>query len=330
MTNEYDIVIIGGGPTGLNCAIAAHKANLSCVVLEKGVLVNSIYNFPINMTFFSTSPVLEIGGVPFISHGDKPTRSEAMEYYRRIVGSFHINIKLYEEVTGMERKDSSYIVTTKKQKYRSKYVIVATGYYDTPRFIGVPGENLPKVKHYYDDPHLYIGMKVIVVGAANSACDAALECYYKGADVTMVIREGKLYKGVKYWILPNIENRIKEGSIKAHFNSSIIEIKKTSVIIKTPEGVLELPNDFVLAMTGYLPNYFFLENLGLQISRDEECVPSFKENSLESNLQNVYVAGVICAGTKTNKLFIENTREHGKMIVDDILKKESAQVQNLL
>lgn len=324
MAIEYDIVIIGGGPTGLNCAIAAHKAGLSYVVLEKGVLVNSIYNFPINMTFFSTSPVLEIGGIPFISHGDKPTRREALEYYRRIVESYEINIKLYEEVMNLSRSEDRYETKTKKNLYQSKYVIVSTGYYDTPRLMNVPGENLKKVKHYYDDAHVYVGMNVLVVGAANSACDVALECYYKGANVTMAIRESDIYKGVKYWIRPNIENRIKEESIKAYFETTVQEIKEDSVILKTPIGIITIDNDFVLAMTGYTPNYDFLEKLGLAISRDDECIPTHNETTLESNLPNVYTAGVICAGNRTNKLFIENTREHGDIIINDILKKEKA------
>ena len=320
---NFDIVIIGAGPTGLNCAIAAKKAGLSCILIEKGVLVNSIYNFPVNMTFFSTSPVLEIGNVPFISHGDKPTRREALEYYRRLVETYELNIRLYEKVETLTRQDEKYIISSEKGKYRAKYVIVATGYYDTPRLMEVPGENLSKVKHYYDDPHVYIGMNVLVVGAANSACDVALETYYKGAKVTMAIRESEIYPKVKYWIKPNIENRIKEGSIKAYFDTTVKEILEKSVILNTPHGEVELENDFVLAMTGYLPDNEFLKKLGLDINEEENCVPAHEENSLESNLKNVYVAGVICAGLKTSKLFIENTRDHGGKIIADIVTKES-------
>lgn len=317
----YDIVIIGGGPTGLNCAIAAHKAALSYLVLEKGVLVNSIYNFPVNMTFFSTSPVLEIGGVPFISHGDKPTRREALEYYRRIVETFDLNINLLEEVESLNRTSSGFEIVSNKGKYNCAKVIVSTGYYDTPRLLNVPGEDLPKVTHYYDDPHVYIGMDVLVVGAANSACDVALECHYKGANVTMAVRESTLYEKVKYWIKPNIENRIKEGSIKAYFDTTVKEIKQKTVILNTPEGEKEIENDFVLAMTGYLPDYRFLKHLGLDVNTEENCVPAHNEESLESNIPGIYVAGVICAGLRTSKLFIENTRDHGEKIIGDIQKQ---------
>ncbi|GLR16248.1 YpdA family putative bacillithiol disulfide reductase [Portibacter lacus] len=324
---DYDVIIIGGGPTGLNCAIAAHKENLSYLIIEKGVLVNSIYHFPINMTFFSTSPVLEIGGIPFISHGDKPTRREALEYYRRIVETFDMNIHLLEEVKNIAEKEAGFDVVTNKGQYSSANIIVSTGYYDTPRLLDIPGEQLPKVKHYYDDPHVYIGMDVLVIGAANSACDVALECHYKGANVTMAVRGDDLYAKVKYWIRPNIENRIKEGSIKAYFNTTVKEIKDGSVILVTPEGEIEIKNDFVLAMTGYLPDYNFLRKLGLEVNTEENCVPAHNDESLESNIPGVYVAGVICAGLRTNKLFIENTRDHGEKIISDIVKKrEHAEV----
>ncbi len=322
MAENVDLLIIGAGPTGLNVAISAERAGLSYVIVEKGVLVNSIFNFPVNMTFFSTSPVLEIGNIPFISHGDKPTRREALEYYRRIVESYDMDVRLLEEVHEVERKDEKYEVRTSKNKYSATYVTVSTGYYDTPRLLNVPGEDLPKVKHYYDDPHVYIGMKVLVVGAANSACDVALECHYKGSKVTMAIRSSELYPRVKYWIKPNIENRIKEGSIKAHFNTNVLEIKQDSVVLKNHEGSFEIENDFVLAMTGYLPDYGFLKSLGLDVETEDNCVPLHNEETLESNLENLYVAGVICAGLKTSKLFIENTRDHGDKIVNDILRKE--------
>ncbi|WP_235295730.1 YpdA family putative bacillithiol disulfide reductase [Portibacter marinus] len=320
----YDLIIIGGGPTGLNCAIAAHKADLKYLILEKGVLVNSIYNFPVNMTFFSTSPVLEIGGIPFISHGDKPTRREALEYYRRIVETYDINIHLLEEVRKLNKEDDLFEIETTKGMYAARNVVVSTGYYDTPRMLEVPGEDLPQVKHYYDDPHVYIGMNVLVVGAANSACDVALECHYKGAQVTMAIRGPELYSKVKYWIRPNIENRIKEGSIKAYFNTTVKEIKPSTVVLNTEDGVIEIPNDYVLAMTGYLPDYSFLRKLGLQVNTEENCVPTHDEETLESNIPGLYVAGVICAGLKTSKLFIENTRDHGEKIISDILKRNKS------
>ena len=319
-----DLVIIGGGPTGLNCAIEAQKAGLNYVVLEKGVLVNSIYNFPTNMTFFSTSKLLEIGNTPFISHGEKPTRREALEYYRRLQQSYGLNVRLYEPVLDMEtNSESGYIITSPKEKYHCQFVIVATGFYDTARPLNIPGESLPKVKHYYDDPHPYAGQKIVVVGARNSACDVALETYYKGADVTMVIRGDSIYERVKYWIKPNIENRIKEGSIKAYFNSQLVAIRPYEVDISTPEGDLSLENDFVLAMTGYKPNYQLFETLGIEYPEDELKIPVHNETTLEANRSGVYLAGVVCAGMQTSKLFIENTRNHAEIIISDIRHKMS-------
>ncbi|GJM34403.1 MAG: pyridine nucleotide-disulfide oxidoreductase [Saprospiraceae bacterium] len=318
-----DLIIIGGGPTGINCAISAEKAGLDYVVLEKGVLVNSIYNFPTNMTFFSTSKLLEIGDTPFISHGDKPTRSEALEYYRRLHQAWKVKTHLYEPVLKMERQDNShYLVTTTKSQYRSRSVIVSTGFYDTPRLLNIPGEDLKKVKHYYDDAHPYVDQKVLVIGAANSACDVALETFYKGAQVTMAIRENEIYSKVKYWIRPNIENRIKEGSIKAYFNTTVKEIRTKEVVLEGPEGTIVIENDFVLAMTGYLPNYPLLQNLGLEIPDDKDKIPIHNPDTLETTLPNVYLAGVVCAGMKTSTLFIENTRDHGEIIIQQILKNK--------
>lgn len=317
----FDLVIIGGGPTGLNCAISAHKAGLKYVVLEKGVLVNSIYHFPINMTFFSTSRLLEIGDTPFISHAEKPTRREALEYYRRLTDSWKLNVKMYEEVRRMQSLGDGYEITTSKDRYQTRSVVIATGFYDTPRLMNVPGEHLPKVKHYYDDAHVYMGQKVLVIGAANSACDVALETWQKGAEVTMAIREGEIYPKVKYWIRPNIENRIKEGSIKAYFHTSVKEIKPHEVILEGPDGAFAIENDFVLAMTGYQPNYPFLENLGIAIPDAEPRIPIHDPETLETSLPRVYLAGVVCAGMETNRLFIENTRDHGEAIIRDLSEK---------
>ncbi len=319
----FDLVIIGGGPIGMTCAIEAKKAGLSYVILEKGVLVNSIYNFPTNMTFFSTSNLLEIGGVPFIAHSDKPTRREALEYFRRVQESWDLDIRLYTEVESMKKTEDHYAVNTSKGKFKGAQVVVATGFYDTPRMLNVPGEDLKKVKHFYDDPHPYVDQKVLVIGAANSACDVALETYYKGAEVTMAIRESEIYPKVKYWIRPNIENRIKEGSIKAYFNSNVKEIKKDEVILKTPEGEVTLENDFVLAMTGYKPNYTLFSALELPISNDEHKIPIHNNETLETPMEGVYVAGVINSGMQTSKLFIENTRIHSKMIIDHIKSKQT-------
>jgi len=318
----HDLIIIGGGPTGINCAIEAQKAHLDYIVLEKGVLVNSIFHFPANMTFFSTSKNLEIADVPFISHTDKPTRQEALEYYRRLLESYNINIAFNVEVGKMHAEDGKYKIETSEGIYQAKYVIIATGFYDVPNLLNIPGEELPKVKHYYDEVHHYIRKKVLVIGGANSACDVALECWQKGAEVTMAVRESELYQRVKYWILPNIENRIKEGSIKAYFNTKVKEIRPKEVVLETPDGLLTIANDYVLAMTGYRPNYELLKNLGVKIGEDELQTPHFDENTLESNLKGVYLAGVVLGGLKTNKYFIENTRHHAELIVRDIELRE--------
>lgn len=325
---KFDLIIIGGGPTGLSCAIAAEKAGLNYVILEKGVLVNSIYHFPIDMTFFSTSRLLEIGGTPFVSHSDKPTRREALEYYRRIVENWKLRIRLYEPVENMQRTaEGHYLLKTPKNTYLAQSVIISTGFYDTPRLLNVPGEDLPKVKHYYDDAHIYVGQNVLVIGAANSACDVALETFYKGAKVTMAIRESEIYPRVKYWIRPNIENRIKEGSIKAYFNTTVKEIRPGEVILQNPEETFTISNDFVLAMTGYLPNYAFLESLGLEIPDEVPRIPIHNAETLETSLPNVYLAGVVCAGMNTSKLFIENTRDHGDIIVQNILEKKGRKLE---
>jgi thioredoxin reductase (NADPH) len=321
--HTHDLVIIGGGPTGLNCAIAAAKEGVDYVVLEKGVLANSIYNFPVNMTFFSTSKRLEIGEIPFISHTEKPTRREALEYYRRLHQSWDLNVRTYEPVQSMRRNEEGlYCIQTAKGEYLAHSVVVATGFYDTPNTLDVPGEELPKVKHYYDDPHPYVGQKVLVVGAANSACQVALELWRKGAEVTMAIRGDKIYKGVKYWIKPDIENRIKEGSIPAYFHTTVQRISEDEVELKGPDGAFTIENDFVLAMTGYQPNYELLHNLGLEIpAEDEAKVPAHDPETLETSLPNVYLAGVVCAGMKTSTLFIENTRDHGELIAQQIAER---------
>ena len=318
----YDLIIIGGGPTGLNIGIAAAKAGLDYVILEKGVLVNSIYNFPSNMTFFSTSKRLEIGKTPFISHTEKPTRREALEYYRRIVQTWDLKINYYETVQSVRASiDETYLLETSKNNYHSRAVVVATGFYDTPNLLNVPGEDLPKVKHYYDNVHPYIGQDVLVIGAKNSAAQVTLELWQKGAKVTMAIRGDEISPKVKYWIRPNLENRIKEGSIPAFFNTKVKEIRDKEVILQTPKGEKVIPNDFVLAMTGYRPNFDFLQKIGIEISEDPAREPKYNPDTLETNIPNIYLAGVVCGGMITNKLFIENTRDHGEIIVQDILRK---------
>ena len=318
MQKVHDIAIIGGGPTGINCAIEAKKRKLDTIILEKGVLVNSVFNFPANMTFFSTSLKLEIGEIPFISNNDKPTRSEALEYYRRLVAYYKLNIVFRCKVTEISKEDNLFQITTPKETYFAKKIIVCTGFYDTPKLLDIPGEHLPKVKHYYDEAHPYIGQKIVIIGGANSACDVALETWSKGAEVTMVVKDSQLYQNVKYWILPNVENRIKEGSIVAHFNSEVIEIKEDEVLVKTPEGIVTLPNDYVLAMTGYLPDYPLLEKFGLTFTEDDKKAPIFNEETLETKVKGMYVAGVLNSGMDTNKLFIENTRHHPDLILTHI------------
>lgn len=318
--NKYDIVIIGGGPIGLACGIEAQKAGLSYVIIEKGCLVNSLYNYPYNMTFFSTSDRLEIGGVPFISHNSKPTRSEALEYYRRVAMSWELNVRLYEPVERVEKKDN-FVITTKKETYVAGNITLSTGFYDLPFLLNIEGEQLAKVKHYYDEPHPYFGQKIVVVGAANSAVDVALETYRKGAEVTMVVREPEINPRVKYWVRPDIENRIKESSIAAHFNSNLSEIRETEVDIETPDGKLTIENDFVLAMTGYQPNFSLLKSMGITIGNDEMKTPSHNPETMETNVPGIFLAGVICGGLQTNKWFIENSRVHAEVIVKTILDR---------
>lgn len=319
--NIFDVIIIGGGPIGLACGIQAKRAGLKYLILEKGVLVNSLYNYPVNMTFFSTSERLEIGNVPFVSNNNKPTRSEALEYYRRIVTSFGLDIHLFEEVKEVKKSKNYFRIISSKSEYETLNIVVATGFYDIPYLLNVKGEKLPKVKHYYNDPHYYAFQNVLVVGAANSAIDAALETWRKGANVTMIIRGDKISERVKYWVKPDIDNRIKEGSIKAYFNSTLKEIREKEVDISTPEGIVTIPNNWVLAMTGYMPNLKFIKDLGVELSADEVCKPTYNETNYETNVKGIYLAGVVCGGMNTHRLFIENSREHAKKIVKDIVKK---------
>ncbi len=321
--SSFDLIIIGAGPIGLACGIEAKKAGLSYLIIEKGCLVNSLFHYPLNMTFFSTSERLEIGGVPFISHGAKPNRVESLEYYRRVCLSWDLNVRLYEEVKSIESGAHGHSIKTTKGSYSSVSVILALGFYDIPFLLNVPGEELPKVKHYYDEPHPYFGQKIIVVGASNSAVDVALETYRKGSHVTMVIREPAIADSVKYWVRPDIDNRIKEGSIKAYFQSEILRINATSVSIKTPDGEMELENDFVLAMTGYQPPFDFMRACGITFRDDPYHTPVYDEFTMETNVPRMYLAGVVCGGLKTNKWFIENSRVHASQIVGTIVKKNA-------
>jgi thioredoxin reductase (NADPH) len=316
----FDIVIIGGGPIGLACALEAKKAGLNYLVLEKGPLVNSLYHYPVNMTFFSTSERLEIGGVPFVSNNPKPTRNEALEYYRRVTISYNLQVKLFEEVISVSGESPSFTITTTKASYVAKHIIIATGFYGIPYKLNVPGEELPKVTHYYQDPHFYAFQKVLVVGAMNSAVDAALETFRKGAEVTMVVRGPEIGRRVKYWVRPDIDNRIKEGAIKAYFNSTIAAIRLQEVDINTPDGLITIANDWVIAMTGYQPDLEFLRKIGIQLSEDEILKPYCSADSLETNVPGIYIAGVICGGMDTHSLFIENSRIHAVQIIKHIIE----------
>lgn len=317
----YDVVIIGAGPIGLTCAIEAKKNGLDYLLIDKGALVNTIYHFPTNMTFFSTSKLLEIGDVPFISHRDKPTRSEALEYFRRVFEAWSLKARFYEKVTGVQPVEGGFQVRTNKKTYQSRFVVISTGFYDYPRLMGVPGEDLPKVKHYYDEPHPYVEQKVAVIGAANSACDVALELYHKDAEVTMIVRGSAINDRVKYWIKPNIENRIREGSIKVHFNSRVKEIRPHEIVIDTPNGEKTLENDFVLAMTGYQPDFHFLESIGITCDPGNDQMLVYDPETHETAVPGIYVAGVVCGGLKTNKFFIENAKDHSERIIQNILSK---------
>ena len=325
-TTSFPIIIIGGGPIGLACAIEAQRAGLKYLIIEKGCLVNSLYNYPANMTFFSTSERLEIGGVPFVSNNPKPTRAEALEYYRRVTTSYQLNIHLFEEVKevkeqGTWNKGQGFKIITNKQSYTADNIIIATGFYDIPYLLNVPWENLPKVSHYYKEPHSYAFQKVIVVGAMNSAVDAALETWRKGAEVTMIIRKGEIGERVKYWVRPDIVNRIKEGSIKAYFNTTVKAIREHEVDIETPGGRITLENDWVIALTGYQPNLDFLQTMGIQLSEDEVKAPKINEETHETNVRNIFLAGVICGGMNTHRLFIENSREHAVKIIRTIKER---------
>jgi thioredoxin reductase (NADPH) len=315
---EKDIVIVGGGPIGIACALECKKRNWNYVVIEKGTLTNSLFNYPRNMTFFSTSEKLEIDDIPFISNNPKPNRDEALEYYRRVTTSNKLHINLYETVHAIKKNDGLFSISTSKNNYSSKHVIICTGFYDIPKLLDIPGENLPKVTHYYKEAHNYALQNVVVIGASNSAVDAALEIWRKGGHVTMVVRSEAIGERVKYWVRPDIINRLEEGSINVYYNSEVKKIEEHQVTINTPDGLVTLDNDYVVALTGYLPDFEILKGSGIELSDDEKNIPNYNPETMESNIKGLYLAGVICGGKETHKWFIENSRIHAKMIGEDI------------
>jgi thioredoxin reductase (NADPH) len=321
---HFDVAIVGAGPTGLACGIEIEKRGMSALLFDKGCIVNSIYHYPINLVFFTTPELLEIGDIPMTSLNEKPGRTEALKYYRRVADHYHLNVHQYERVLDFEGNDGSFVVRTEmhtgeRYRYGAKKIILATGYYDIPNRLNVPGEGLDKVIHYYREAHPYYNHDVMIVGAKNSACIAALELYWTGARVTMVHRGGGISNNVKYWIKPNIENRIKAGDVKAYFHSTVKEIRPHDVVLDTPEGEVTLNNDFVFAMTGYRPDFEFMEHHGIHLD-PATSRPITNTETLESQRAGVYLAGVIVAGTHTNEIFIENGRFHGKVIADAIAR----------
>jgi thioredoxin reductase (NADPH) len=315
------VIIIGAGPIGLACGIALKKKNIPFRIIDKGCLVNSIYHYPVNMTFFSTADRLEIGGIPFISHNVKPTRREALEYYRRVSVHYELPINLYEKVTSISGDDGDFTIVTDKSTYKASKIIISSGFYSDPHRMNIPGEDLPKVKHYYDEPHPYSFQNVLVIGAGNSGVDVALETYRSGSHVTMVVRAPEIKKTVKYWVKPDIENRIKDGDIKAYFNTEMARIDEKTVTLITPDGEVTIENDFVLAMTGYEPDFSLLESAGVEFMSDEMQTPVYDEKTMESNKKGLYLAGVVCGGLNTSKWFIENSRYHADLIAGDLSER---------
>jgi thioredoxin reductase (NADPH) len=326
----YDLLVIGAGPTGMACAIEAQRAGFRAVMVDKGCLCNSLFHYPANMTFFTTPELLEIGDMPFSSPNQKPTRAEALEYYRKVAEHYAVNVRQYETVERVSGKDGDFAVHTADRfgralTHRARKLVVATGYYDLPNYLDIPGEDLPKVKHYYHEPHPYFGLEVLVIGGKNSAAIAALDLWRHGAKVTLVHRGEQMHRHVKYWILPDIVNRIKNGEIKAHFSSCVTRITEDDVTLATPEGEKTVPNHFVFALTGYHPDFAFIESLGVKLDEANARCPICDPASLESNVPGIYLAGVIVAGERTNEIFIENGRFHGKLIAEDLRRKLAAE-----
>ena len=322
----HDVLVIGAGPTGLACAIAAQNAGLRVVLVDKGCLTNSLFHYPAHMTFFTTPELLEIGNMPFSSPNQKPTRSEALEYYRKVAEHYRLDVRQYQNVDRIGGADGDFTVHTtdqfgRKLVHRARKLIVSTGYYDLPNYLGLPGEDLPKVKHYYHEPHPFFAQDVLIIGGKNSAAIAALDLWRHGARVTLVHRGAELHRHIKYWIKPDIENRIKNGEITAHFSTTVSEITEDSVTLLTPDGPKVLPNQFVFALTGYHPDFAFIESLGVKLDNSNARCPICNPKTHESNVPGIYLAGVIVAGERTNEIFIENGRFHGDLIAKDLAAK---------
>jgi thioredoxin reductase (NADPH) len=325
-SQPYDLLVIGAGPTGMACAIEAQRAGFSAVLVDKGCLCNSLFHYPAHMTFFTTPELLEIGDMPFSSPNQKPTRSEALEYYRKVAEHYALDVRQYETVERVGGSDGDFAVHTSDRfgrslTHRAHKLVIATGYYDLPNYLDLPGEDLSKVKHYYHEPHPYFGLDVLVIGGKNSAAIAALDLWRHGAKVTLVHRGEEMHRHVKYWILPDINNRVKNGEITAYFSSTVTNITEDDVTLTTPGGPVTLPNHFVFALTGYHPDFAFIESLGVTLDSANDRCPVCDPATLESNVPGIYLAGVIVAGERTNEIFIENGRFHGKLIAEDLKRK---------
>ncbi len=327
MTDQpADVLVIGAGPTGLACAIAAQNIGLRVMLVDKGCLTNSLFHYPAHMTFFTTPELLEIGNMPFSSPNQKPTRAEALEYYRKVTQHYNLDVRQYENVDSVTGTDGAFHVHTtdkfgRRLTHNARKLIVSTGYYDLPNYLNIPGEDLPKVKHYYNEPHPYFNQDVLVIGGKNSAAIAALDLYRHGARVTLVHRGAELHRNIKYWIKPDIENRIKNNEVAAHFNTTVAHIAHDTVTLATPSGEKTIPNHFVFALTGYQPDFAFIESLGIHLDAANARCPICNPTTLESNVPGLYVAGVVVAGERTNEIFIENGRFHGDQIAADLATK---------
>jgi thioredoxin reductase (NADPH) len=317
---NFDAIVIGAGPTGLACGLELKRRDVRALIIDKGCVVNSLYNYPTHMTFFTTPELLEIGDLPMTSMYEKPTRTEALKYYRRVADHYKLEIHQYERVASIAGEDNAFTVATSLRTYSTRKIVIASGYYDVPNLLNVPGEDLPKVVHYYKEPHPYYNHDVMVVGAKNSAAIAALELYWTGARVTLVHRGPEIHRHVKYWIKPNIENRIKNGEIRAFFNTTVAQIHQDTVVLNTPSGPADIKNDFIFAMTGYSPDLKFLNQTGITLDPVTKK-PATDPSTLESTRKGVFLAGVIVAGMHTNEIFIENGRFHGRQIAEAIARQ---------